>query len=219
VEPILSDLQSRRQPAAPWLFLAAGLVILVTVLVYLRSNAFGENAASLDHWIRESIQGRRARHIERIAEILTQAGSPRVLYALAGAAAVILWWRRGWRHAPGTALAPLLAWTFHNGAKEIFDRVRPPGGLDHESTSFPSGHATTASAVLVTVAYTMWRERLLPPAGAVLLGAVGPISIAWSRIRIDEHWATDVLAGWALGLMVAGLSGLVHRWIVKRQSG
>lgn len=165
--------------------------------------------------MRARVEGRHSPRIDRIAGWISGAGAPRILYGVAAGSALLLLWRRGWRYAAGTGLVPLLAWGLHNGAKNFFERVRPPGGLAHDSSSFPSGHATTSAAVFVMVAYALWRERLLPSSAAVVLGAAPPVLIAWSRVRVDDHWATDVLAGWCLGLAVAGLCGLLHRRLVR----
>ncbi|HYD53690.1 MAG TPA: phosphatase PAP2 family protein [Gemmatimonadaceae bacterium] len=205
----------RRRPAAPWLFLAIGVTGLALVMLYLGPQAFGARTEPLDRYVRAWAMGTESRLLERFGRLLTNAGTPVVLYVLGGLAALLLLWRRGWRAAVAMATAPLLALTLHNLAKDHFERARPPGGVVHESTSFPSGHATSSAAVLVSLAYTLWRERLLPPAAAVLLGVAGPLLIAWSRIRVDAHWATDVIAGWSLGLIVAGVCGVVHRRLVK----
>jgi len=179
------------------------------------NDAFGAQTTAFDRWMRESVQGRRAPHVDAVAAAISHAATPTILYGAAVLTALLLWWRRGWRAAAAVMVAATLAWALNNGAKELFDRMRPPGGADHESHSFPSGHATASAAVFVTSAFVLWREWLLPPAGAVLVGAVLPIMIAWSRVRIDEHWATDVLAGWCLGLVIAGACGLLHRVLVS----
>ena len=185
------------------------------MLLYLGPDAFGARTDALDRYVREWVMGTNSPSLVRFGKALTDAGTPIVFYLLSALVALVVLWRRGWRAAVALAVVPVLAFTLHNGIKQLFDRVRPPGGAVHESTSFPSGHATTSAAVLVSVAYVLWRERLLPPGAAVLLGTVGPLLVAWSRLRVDAHWATDVLAGWSLGLLVAGGCGLLHRWLVK----
>jgi len=179
------------------------------------SAAFGAQTTAFDRWMRQSVEGRHSPQVDAVATAISHAAMPTVLYGAAALTALLLGWRRGWRAAAAVMLAAALAWALNNGAKELFERVRPPGGADHASHSFPSGHATASAAVFVTAAFVLWREWLLPPAGAVLVGAVLPIMIAWSRVRIDEHWATDVLAGWCFGLVIAGACGLLHRWLVK----
>ena len=91
------------------------------------------------------------------------------------------------------------------------------GELDSGGFSFPSGHATGATAVygslglLLTVGRRRWRYLL---AG----GAIGLISL--SRLVLQVHYPRDVLAGMALGAgLVAGGLWVVRdgdRWRVDR---
>jgi membrane-associated phospholipid phosphatase len=93
--------------------------------------------------------------------------------------------------------------------KELFDRSRPPvSGIDAvgvipASASFPSGHAATAFAAAVAVG--MFYPRLRRP--LLALAAV----VALSRVYLGVHYATDVLAGSALGVLL----GLLASWTVR----
>lgn len=60
--------------------------------------------------------------------------------------------------------------------------------------SFPSGHATTAMAMMVALALIVPRLAV----GAISFGAL----IALSRCLIGVHWFSDVIAGAALGVAV-----------------
>ena len=61
--------------------------------------------------------------------------------------------------------------------------------------SFPSGHAMTLTAALVPTVLVF--PEALPPS-LTLWGAM-----AWARLASAHHYLTDVLAGTALGLLVA----------------
>jgi membrane-associated phospholipid phosphatase len=74
------------------------------------------------------------------------------------------------------------------------DEFRPFSGHD----SFPSGHATVAFAA-ATALDRETSARWVPWVAYPLAGLVG-----WSRVRDDRHWASDVVAGGALGLWTAG---------------
>jgi membrane-associated phospholipid phosphatase len=86
--------------------------------------------------------------------------------------------------------------------KELAARVRPtlnPAAATL-GPSFPSGHSATAAAFWATAALLLgrWRGR---PARAVLAGfAAGiAVAVAASRVLLDVHWLSDVIAGLALG--------------------
>jgi membrane-associated phospholipid phosphatase len=65
--------------------------------------------------------------------------------------------------------------------------------------SFPSGHATSAfaAAAAVTSETKRWWPRSVWLVGPVMYG--GAAAVAWSRMFDNKHWASDVLAGAAIG--------------------
>jgi undecaprenyl-diphosphatase len=89
--------------------------------------------------------------------------------------------------------------------KDTFDRARPDVGSPvplPTSPAFPSGHATSgvaafgALAVLLAERLPSHRARVFLWSGALVLG----VAIGLSRIALNVHYVTDVLAGWCLGL-------------------
>jgi len=85
-------------------------------------------------------------------------------------------------------------------AKDIAQRARPLTALAHEpSWSFPSGHAlgTMAGALGLCAVFRtaqVARARLIEVLCAVIVVFVGV-----SRVVLNVHNPTDVLAGWLLG--------------------
>ncbi len=86
--------------------------------------------------------------------------------------------------------------------KDLAHRVRPAFNPAAASLgpSFPSGHSATAAAFYACAALLIGRRRGRP-ARALLAGlAVGlAVAVAASRVLLDVHWLTDVIAGLALG--------------------
>jgi membrane-associated phospholipid phosphatase len=86
--------------------------------------------------------------------------------------------------------------------KQLADRVRPTFNPAAATLgpSFPSGHSATAAAFWATAALLLgrWRGR---PTRAVLAGLAAGIAVAVaaSRVLLDVHWLSDVIAGLALG--------------------
>ena len=90
--------------------------------------------------------------------------------------------------------------------KQVIGRARPmtDGGagvyqfkllaFDSAWASFPSGHATTATAMMLALA-------MIFPRHAVACGTIGLLGAA-SRALLGVHWASDVIAGVALGTVV-----------------
>ncbi len=75
------------------------------------------------------------------------------------------------------------------------------------SSSFPSGHAASAAAFATAVALESPKLGL----------AVAPLaaSVAYSRVHVGVHWASDVVAGAALG---TGVALATRRWWPVRRT-
>ena len=87
--------------------------------------------------------------------------------------------------------------------KQIFERVRPVhehGFAQADGYSFPSGHSSASMVAYAMLAYLA--TRLLPRAwhlpAAMVAGAL-IFTTGWSRVVLQVHYASDVLAGWLLG--------------------
>ena len=74
--------------------------------------------------------------------------------------------------------------------------------MKNSLASFPSGHATTAFAMAVALGFMLPRLRV--PL------AVLAVAIALSRIVVQAHFASDIVAGGALGI---GTALVVARWL------
>ena len=91
----------------------------------------------------------------------------------------------------------------------LVGRVRPcprrPALIEcPRSASFPSSHSATAAAAAVTL--SRHEPRLTLPLVAVAA------AVAASRVRVGVHYVSDVLAGLALGVGVAGITSKhLHR--------
>jgi undecaprenyl-diphosphatase len=86
--------------------------------------------------------------------------------------------------------------------KDLADRVRPvfnPAAATL-GPAFPSGHSATAAAFYATAALLLGR-RSGRRVRAVLAGVAAGIAVAVaaSRVLLDLHWLTDVIAGLMLG--------------------
>jgi len=135
-----------------------------------------------------------------------------LVFALLGLAALLFGKAR--RQALGLLLAIGGGEALVNGLKIAFQRPRPSPLFAHLGYSFPSGHAFFAVTVYGMLTYWLTRRtghgRRLLWAGSVLLIAL----IGLSRVCLGVHYASDVLAGFALGLpwlwtclAVAGAAG------------
>jgi membrane-associated phospholipid phosphatase len=97
------------------------------------------------------------------------------------------------------------------GMKYAFSRVRPRDSNNdpnlwfkgHGNESFPSGEVTAVSSIITPVVLEYGPEHPLIYALEVL-----PVYDGIARMKVQAHWQTDVLAGFALG---TGTGWLMHR--------
>jgi membrane-associated phospholipid phosphatase len=197
-----------------WCVLAAGILALgaaVAVLAGVSEDVTQHNGlASSDPAHLRFFTDHRPDLLVHASRIVTELGNAAVVAIIAIAAGLVLW-RRGLPVvvAAAPAIAFAIAAVIGDLAKRLVDRGRPPVSLRlivEGEPSFPSGHATNAAAVyltlgLVLAVFVLKRPlvRVAVVAGAaVLAGVVGA-----SRLVLGVHWPSDVLAGWALGAVVA----------------
>lgn len=102
--------------------------------------------------------------------------------------------------------------------KMIYRRHRPQFPLFREfhNYSFPSGHALSSFIFCSILIYLIWKSDLHPVLKYLLAGLliIFSISIGISRIVLRYHFASDVLAGFALGFAWV----IFSFWILKKLS-
>ena len=138
-----------------------------------------------------------------VAKLVTAFGSLPVTAALTLIAAVVLSRsRRPTEAAALVAAAIAIVITVH-AAKAAIDRPRPPHPLTGATlAAFPSGHSAYST---VYVAVALLAHRRLGIAAAVAIA----FAIGLTRIYLRVHWASDVLAGWALGAAIFGAATVI----------
>ncbi len=140
---------------------------------------------------------------ERWLGWITHLGDTEVVIALAVILAVAESLRRPSRWIVPFLLVVIVGQNFlTNGIKELLDRVRPDLNPIAETLgpSFPSGHSATAAAFYAAAALLIGRGRP-PRTRAFLAGSAVAIAVAvaCTRVLLDFHWLSDVIAGLALG--------------------
>ena len=122
-----------------------------------------------------------------------------------------------------TVVAVAVADWSATGIKTLVNRDRPPVryaepkalvGVPHDH-SFPSGHAATSFAGATMLAFAF------PRLASILL--VLAAAVAFSRVYVGVHYPVDVIAGAALGVLVATALRLLVRGRLRlrpeRQAG
>ena len=157
-----------------------------------------------------------------IAEIFSNIGSVVIAVSTGLIVGGIFIFHGRWRSAIIMVSSIVSSFVLFTFFKDFFGRVRPENALQLlTDPSFPSGHATMAAAFFFVCAYLfsrkikhwVWRELF------IVLCALLTFGIGVSRIILNVHWVTDVIAGWALGIFCSTASIILVRYVGELLKG
>jgi membrane-associated phospholipid phosphatase len=194
------------------LWAVAGFLLIVMAVPTL-----AQAVQPLDDWFWELAVAAEVGVLVTASELLDVVGGAASTAILVTVVAAFLAWQRR-----GAALAVwLLVAAASQGLniviKEAYERPRPPLGLVAEhSWSFVSGHSLAAAALAITLVL------VLAPAsahrrGPLVVAALYGLAMAASRVYLRAHWATDAIAGLAIGAATALTVVLIAEWWAARR--
>jgi undecaprenyl-diphosphatase len=169
---------------------------------------------SIDRGAASGINGLVAGDAPLVAAVkaVTWLGSSGVLWAVIGAAAIILALRKQWRLAAYLLITGAGALVLDPILKSLVGRLRPVVAhpIAHGTgNSFPSGHSLGSivcyGAVLLVflpAARGRWRTAFI----TVIVALVALIGI--SRILLGVHYLSDVVGAWAIGIAWLGVTAV-----------
>ena len=193
--------------ALGFLFVIGAAAVFAEMAEVLGSSDDARRAGELDQVFSDAVRRGIAPYTFQFFSAVTHLADTATLsvLAIAGAATLFFFGRRWLALAFVAAIGgnALLNTTL----KSIFARARPLHDQAEEIArgfSFPSGHSSGAVVAYGMLAYVL--IRCLSPAQSarwglplVLLAAALAFTIGCSRVFIQAHFATDVLAGFASG--------------------
>jgi membrane-associated phospholipid phosphatase len=159
---------------------------------------------------------RRPTASERVAIELSRLGTRGLVWFAVAPIVARFARRRSLPTLAATAVATSAADALALGARELFGRKRPCSTLSRRpapcpaTPSFPSDHAATAAAGATVL------SSLEPRAAPLLLPFAG--AVAYSRVRLRLHYASDVIAGAVLGAACASATRFVLGLIASESS-
>ncbi|MEO7143702.1 MAG: phosphatase PAP2 family protein [Bryobacteraceae bacterium] len=138
--------------------------------------------------------------------LVTWIGSTAPVIALTLVALAVFWLRNRRRDAVVLAITIVGASVLMYFLKIGFHRVRPPpyfGLAPLQSFSFPSGHSLVAFCFYGVLAHLVNSriQQFAVRAGIWALAVLMVLLIGFSRIYLGFHYPTDVLAGYAAGIV------------------
>lgn len=186
-----------------------GLTLLLALSLAFTAIAFAVTATTpgrlihFDTGLAESLRAHLSRPALRAIAMVTHLGDSLWIVPASFLVGLALLLRRQRRLAGVWAVTLLGIVPINGGLKLLFRRVRPlheHGYIVEPGWSFPSGHAFGAMVFYGMLAYVLLRllplrfHRRVIAAAMVLVGTIGI-----SRILLQVHYLSDVMAGYAAG--------------------
>ena len=138
-----------------------------------------------------------------IARFFTALGEPTVLIAASACIALWLWFRRSGRLGLALLLITMTGRALSEVQKYWIARARPdlePHLVVVKTNSFPSGHAASSMIFYVTLTVIL-AAGTRSSRGASIAAVLLSLLIGTSRVMLGVHWPSDVIGGWAFGLL------------------
>lgn len=104
--------------------------------------------------------------------------------------------------------------------KDLVGRPRPPLAQGVHGFSFPSGHAMVGSIYLLLIAYFLSKEVKKASQQRVIFFIFGLLALltGLSRLSLQVHYPSDVLAGFSLGIAYLSVCISVYQFVYSRMS-
>jgi membrane-associated phospholipid phosphatase len=201
------------------LLFSAAIVVLFGLLA--REVFLTARAGPLDREITLFVRGLQTPTRDNLAIVLTFFGSHFFLIPATLLVAFIL---RAKGHptsallffasvAGGFVLNALLKISFHRARPDLW-----PALVAEHTYSFPSGHAAMSTVFYGGLAAVVFHltDRRGPRIAAVTLALVVIVTIMGTRVYLGVHWATDVLAGFVVGIFWVAVSAIATEVVYRR---
>lgn len=195
------------------------LLVLFAALLALLAWAVKAHTAltAFDAALAQELRSQLPQGVLQVIAVVTNLGRPILLAFAGGVVALLLALRRTWLLFVPWCVAVAGTAASDDMLKHLVQRARPFDGhgfVPETGYSFPSGHASMSMVFYGMLAYLLLRQ-FLPRhhrdtvAAAILL--VGIIGI--SRVLLQAHYLSDVLAGYALGAFWLVLGVMLAEWL------
>jgi undecaprenyl-diphosphatase len=197
------------------------------VFVELAGDVLEGDTQAFDRWLLDALRSpenpgwpRGPRWLVEVGRDITAFGSSVVVTLLTAAVVGYLWLQRKYGALGFVVVVTSGGGLLSHLLKGFFARARPDPVpcLWVSSPSFPSGHATLAAVVYLTLGILLARLEPRPLLKAYFLGVMMTLTVlvGVSRVYLGVHYPTDVLAGWTVGL-VWGLLCWLAAWYLQRR--
>jgi undecaprenyl-diphosphatase len=195
-------------------WLAAACIGFIWLFTDFASEVVERETGWLDSGVRAWAMAQRTPLLIRIFTVITQFGAWYVLVPLA-VVVVVVADRRGANRRAMAIGASLFLFSLLVALLKHFYHIDRPNVTSALTFSFPSGHTSGSTAVMIVLGYVLRREKIAPRLGLIMATLV-PFLVGLSRIVLDMHWASDVLGGWLIGAAYATAACSLYELAYRR---
>ncbi|CUB09412.1 phosphatidylglycerophosphatase B [Bacillus cereus] len=195
-----------------------GLLFAVFGIVAWRVHAGGVTV--MDTYVRGVVKGLQTESSLAFFSHYTKLGSAIGIVTVLIISLLVFWRKRYYAAMIVYPMGILTTHLVNKGIKEIMKRDRPSLNetLDALGYSFPSGHAMLSIMTFGFLTYII-AANLKSVTGkyviTILMGIV-IVSIGLSRIILNVHYPTDILAGYCIGGILLIMAIYCHRLLTER---
>ncbi|MGD6775829.1 phosphatase PAP2 family protein [Sutcliffiella horikoshii] len=194
---------------APGLLILAGIVLMISataLFLELAEDVWEQEKFTFDHVIMDYFQSIESGTLTNMLRLLTETGSVWWITAASIFTVLFLWLKK--RDVLGVLFFILSiggGGLFIFGLKYFFQRERPTMAPEYDGNgySFPSGHALGSFILYGFIIYLIGREKRLFKTRMLAIGLLATlvILVGVSRVYLQVHYPSDILAGYAVGLI------------------
>jgi len=203
-----------------FLFLIIFILSGLTLVIVIEGVRAGSELTPFNTGIENLVRPLRTVPLTHIMVAVTNVGSPLVLTVISLFLAIALILHRETYDTLLYISSMLLAIISLTVLKNTFQFARPIETLvSIGGWSFPSGHATISTAFFFVTGYSFfdWVKSASGKIILVLGCAAAAALICFSRVYLGVHFALDVLAGIALGLISVSFTALIFNLFLREK--
>jgi undecaprenyl-diphosphatase len=192
-------------------------LLTLFIFVYIADEIVLEKETGFDQAVLQAIAPMHSPGATSVMTFFTFFGSHYFLFPAYVVLIVALWIRKNKRSAIDVLAIGLTSTVVLFSLKSIFQRNRPLDPLIRDVTgfSFPSGHSFSSFTFYGLVCYLIWQSNISNgwKISITLLLFLLAATIAFSRVYLQVHFPSDVVAGFCLSIVWLILSF----WILKNK--
>jgi undecaprenyl-diphosphatase len=174
-----------------------------TIFIILALIVITQGSLPCDGWVSSHISSLYSDTLTKVMKIISDINAMRESLALSFVFVLWLVYKKWYKEAKIYTTSLFLSIFAFASLKHLIARARPESILvNAHNYSFPSGHSTMSMAMALGVYFVFadkTQKRTLLLVGTILWA----ILVGFSRIYLNVHWCSDVLAGWSLGVVCA----------------